>query len=177
MRKRYCIAVLPSLAMIVGFIYIMLSLQGCEPLRKKFTRHKKGEAQQQEYEPILDPIDYPAKVYDPQADYAYRHSLFRVWEKELSAGIQDRVSAKRLQYLVNNILVQLEEMSKLVTDDKKPALASATQNFQALLQTVSQPSQFYNLRDVGIDVEKAARPILNDYKPQLMEGKIVSVTP
>lgn len=177
MRKKCCTIVLPSLAMIVGFIFIMVSLQGCEPLRKKFTRHKKGEAQQQEYEPILDPIDYPAKVYDPQADYTYRYSLFRVWEKELTAGIQDRVSAKRLQYLVSNILVQLEEMSKLVTDDKKPALASATQNFQTLLQTVAQPTQFYNLRDVGIEVERAARPILNDYRPQLMEGKIISATP
>lgn len=177
MDKRYVRSVFISMSLVGGFIFFMTTLQGCEPLRKKFTRQKKGEAQEQEYEPILDPIDYPAKVYDPKADYAYRYSLFRVWEKEMVSGTDDRVSSKRLQYLLNNILTQLEEMSKLVVDEKKPGLAKAIKDFQSILATVSQPAQFYNLRDVALEVEQAAKNILNDYKPQLMENSIVPLAP
>lgn len=177
MHRRYLQSALMSASLVIGFVLLVTTLQGCEPLRKKFTRQKKGDMQEQEYEPVLDPIDYPEKIYDPKADYAYRFSLLRVWEKELMAGIDDRASGKRLQYFLNNIIVQLEEMNKLVTEDKKSALTKAIQDFQSVLQTVSQPAQFYNVRDVGLRVEQISNPIFNEYKPQLMESNIKSLTP
>jgi hypothetical protein len=154
------------------FIFLATILQGCEPLRKKFTRHKKGESDDQQYEPILDPIDYPDKVYDPKADYKYRFSLFHVWEKEFLAGVDDRTSAKRLKYFVENIIIQLQEMEKIVLEDKRMALQKAIQGFSGVLETLNQPSQFYNLRDLKIEVEQLAKPILLSYTPSDMEGSL-----
>ncbi|MCX5681092.1 MAG: hypothetical protein NT079_02250, partial [Candidatus Omnitrophica bacterium] len=109
------------LGLAVCLVFIVTIFQGCEPLRKKFTRQKKEEQAQQE-EPILDPIDYPEKAYDAKADYKYRFSLFHVWEKEFIGGVDDTASGRRLKYFNDNILVQLQEMEKLVSDEKKAGL-------------------------------------------------------
>jgi hypothetical protein len=153
-------------------IFFVTTLQGCEPLRKKFTRHKKGEEMEQVYEPILDPIDYPEKVYDPKADYRYRFSLFHVWEKELVAGLDDQTSVRRLKYFVENILSQLQEMDKLVLEDQKPALQKAMKGFIGISETLDKPSQFYNTRDLRIEVERLAKPILLNYTPAIVEASI-----
>jgi hypothetical protein len=163
---------LSKVSLFVCFVFFVTVLQGCEPLRKKFTRHKKGEETEQEYEPILDPIDYPEKVYDLKADYQYRFSLFHVWEKELIAGLDDQANTKRLKYFTENIIIQLQEMDKLVADDKKIALQKATQGFHGILETLNKPAQFYNLRDLRIETEKYAKPILRDYMPSAMEGSL-----
>jgi len=157
---------------VLCFIFLATTLQGCEPLRKKFTRNKKGEETEQQYEPILDPIDYPDKVYDPKADYKYRFSLFHVWEKEFLAGVDDQVSGKRLKSFIESIIIQLEEMDKIVVEDKRPALQKAIKGFQGISETLDQPSQFYNLRDLRNQVENYAKPILLNYTPQDMEGSI-----
>ena len=153
-------------------MFLFVSLQGCEPLRKKFTRYKKGENEVQQYEPILDPVDYPEKAYDPRADYAYRFSLVRVWQKELVAGLEDQTSAKRLIYFTQNIIAQLQEMDKLVSDDKRTDLQKAIQGFSGILETLDEPEQFYNLRDLKIEVEQLAKPILLNYTPAMIEANL-----
>ncbi len=173
MRKEKSIQSLWSVACpVLCFVFLAATLQGCEPLRKKFTRHKKGEEVQKEYEPILDPIDYPDKVYDPQADYRYRFSLFQVWETELLAGMNDQASAKRLQSFLQNILIQLQEMDKLVVEEKRSGLQKAMQGYQRMIETLKQPSQFYNLRDLRIEAERLAKPILLGFKPSVMKESI-----
>jgi len=157
---------------IVCLIFLVTLVQGCEPLAKKFKRNKKGEEDQAQYEPILDPIDYPAKVYDPKADYKYRFSLFHVWEKELVAGLDDRTSVKRLKYFNENIIIQLQEMEKLLSDDKKAGLQKAIQGFNGITDALNQPSQFYNLQDLKRNAENYAKPILLQYTPSSVEENV-----
>ena len=159
------------LGLAVCFVFVATILQGCEPLRKKFTRQKKEEQEQQE-EPILDPIDYPEKAYDAKADYDYRFSLFHVWEKEFISGVDDLVAAKRLKFFIESIIVQLEEMDKIVVDDKRAGLQKGIQGFREISKTLDMPVELFNTRDLKRQAENLAKPIFLNYTPTKMANSI-----
>ncbi len=164
-------AIFSFVGLVVGLMFVATIFQGCEPLRKKFTRQKKEEEAQAE-EPILDPIDYPAKVYDPKADYKYRFSLFHIYQKEFSSAVDDLENKKRLKYFSDSALIQLEEMQRLVTDDKKNGLEKAIKGFKEVSKTLDLPEQLFNTRDLKRQVENFAKPILADYTPRKMTDNI-----
>lgn len=167
MNKR----IMSFLGFVTCFLFIISTLQGCEPLRKKFTRQKKEEEAQEE-QPILDPIDYPAKVYDPKADYKYRFSLFHVYQKEFCAAVDDLQNEKRLKYFADSALVQLEEMERLVVDDKKNGFEQAIKSLKKVSSTLEMSSQLYNIRDLKRSVENLSKPILKEYTPIKMTDSI-----
>src|SRR5437899_1682173 len=97
-------------------LVFLISSLGCEPLRKKFVRQKKKE-QKEEFEPVLDPIDYPAAVHSPTQDYKHAYGLWKVWNKELLQEIETNDNEKRQVYLLNESIEQLEAMEKLVQEN------------------------------------------------------------
>lgn len=164
------------LGIVVCLMFVATIFQGCEPLRKKFTRQKKEEAEMEE-EPVLDPIDYPAKAYDPKADYKYRFSLFHVWEKEFVSGVDDLVSEKRLKYFAENVIIQLVEMDKLVTEEKRADIQKCLKGYKEISKTLDLPSELFNTRDLKRQAENLAKPILLNYTFRKMENNIKTEKP
>ncbi|MDD3374660.1 MAG: hypothetical protein PHY73_02925 [Candidatus Omnitrophica bacterium] len=147
-------------------------VSGCEPLRKKFTRTKKTSVESSEFEPILSPIEYPERVYDPVADYKYRLSLFRVWQKEFISGIQDNTHTKRLQYLMNSILTQVEEMQKLLVGNKAVELGKEIKVLKECQDGLNKPEAFQDLQAMERKMKTVSKSIIANFSFKSVEGDI-----
>jgi len=123
-----------SMSLIVLVIISCVS-SGCEPLRKKFVRQKKKEDTKREFIPVLDPIDYPARLHSTDEKYRHHYSLWQVWSKDLLGSLDSEGdSPKRQKYLLDQMSVQAQEMMNYVTGEKK-------QIWESLL------TELINLRD------------------------------
>ena len=159
------------MVLLLVFVFSILA-SGCEPLRKKFTRKKKTNVESQEFEPILDPIEYPEKIEDPDADYRYRFSLFRVWQKEFVSGIEDKAHNKRLQYLMNSLIAQLEEMQNLLAGEKSTKLQKKIQVFKKFQAELNQPEAFQDLQSMKRKVRTTSNLIISDFSFSSVEKDI-----
>ena len=157
--------------LLLVFAFSILA-SGCEPLRKKFTRKKKTNVENQEFEPILDPMEYPEKVVDFAADYRYRFSLFRVWQKEFVSGIEDKAHGKRLQYLMNSLIAQIEEMQKLLVGNKAVALGKEIKVFKGFQAELNQPEAFQNLQSMKRKVKTVSNFIISNFSFSSVESDI-----
>src|SRR5262245_48984541 len=90
---------------------LSVSLSGCEPLRKKFTRKKKAD-KKEKFIPVLEPVDYPPSRVSSLEQYKYHFSLWQVWNKEMGQLADDPNTDKRLDYLYEQIIQELEEMKR-----------------------------------------------------------------
>ena len=78
---------------IIIFLFLSTVLMtGCEPLRKKFTRKRKKD-QESEIMPVLDPIDYPARMDSPER--RYRHFYSRIFSHYFRTQSQNRQAHSR----------------------------------------------------------------------------------
>ena len=117
---------------------------GCEPLRKKFVRKKKKD-QKKELIPLLDPIDYPEKEDDPAVCYQHHYALWKVWAKDLIAVLQSRgYSDKRIRYLLGQLLVNMEEMEKLLKSPKKEGMIKYIKKLKNVVEEFETPAALRN---------------------------------
>ena len=120
-------------ALIACFLMMSLVLSGCEPLRKKFIRKKKKEREETtESIPILEPMEYPAKVDTPQDMYKYHYSLWQVWHKELINDILDNASQKHALFSLSQVILHLEEIKKLLSEEKQDVLSKDIKSLEIM---------------------------------------------
>ena len=101
-KKYHFIRIIPFAFLILLFLFGTLTSSGCTPLRKKFTRKKKEDKEQnQKFIPVLEPVDYPEKIYSSLDRYKHHYSLWKVWEKDLIQTIEEDGSDKRQKYLLS----------------------------------------------------------------------------
>ncbi|MCK5178742.1 MAG: hypothetical protein KAR32_04370, partial [Candidatus Omnitrophica bacterium] len=124
-HKRHAIKrIFPGLAYICCLCVVALTLSSCTPLRRKFTRKKKKDRlESQRFIPVLEPIDYPQKIYSSLERYKHHYSLWRVWDRDLLYVIESDGSDKRQKYLLGQAIEKLERMKDLLVDEKKSELA------------------------------------------------------
>ncbi len=112
----------------VGFLATVI---GCESLHKKFTREKK-KTEESQFIPVLEPVDYPLKSVDPQEKYRYHYSMWSVWQRDLLKSIDEKGSIKQLKYLTSQMILQLEEMGKLLDDKSSVQLMPLIDQFKGV---------------------------------------------
>ncbi|MBF0483241.1 MAG: hypothetical protein HQL25_00900 [Candidatus Omnitrophica bacterium] len=149
-----------------------LTAAGCETLRKKFVRNKK-EAAESTVEPILDPIDYPAKQYDPIEKYKYHYSMFQVWSKEISQNFTSSMNVYRQKYLCSQVIEQLQLMSEMLNAGKKEKLVGAISMLEKNSAKLDNPIAMANLNSVATDFERNFKIVRVDFKPKMVEKEIV----
>jgi len=113
-------------------LVIALSLTGCEPLRKKFTRKKKAKQEDSEVLPVLEPVDYPKPVFSPEKTYQRHFSLVKVWYSDLLSELQENESQKRQLFLLDKITAQLNELKILVTEEKQSLFTELISEYENL---------------------------------------------
>lgn len=149
---------------VLGCLLIMtLTLDGCAPLRKKFTRKKKKDRKEPQEVPILEPIDYPEKVYSPLNTYKHHYSLWQVWHKELISDLSIGASSKkRLRHHLNQAIVNLEEIKGLLVEEKQALLIASLKHLyrfrndlEAALPSMSLSSWEIKLRSIERKIRSA----------------------
>ena len=149
----------------VCILILSVSLGGCEPLRKKFTRKKK-EAKKEEFIPILEPIDYPPSRVSALDQYKYHYSLWQVWDKDLLQLIGEPTMEKRKNYLFTEVMQQLEEMKRWVPQEYLPKIEEAHQIYDGVRKELEKPEVMRNQSILQSRLRKAESFMMNELKPE-----------
>ena len=150
--------------MVAGVVIVSLVVSGCESLRKKFTRQKKKDSEQSDqFIPVLEPEQYPEKVYSPANDYKYHFSLWQVWQKELSTAVFERESNKRQLYMLNQAIVQVDALKKLVGAEKQSGLEEVLKGLRTLHGTIENPAPMHDNFMILNQLKSLDRKMRNNY--------------
>jgi len=161
---------LGSTCFICFFLVAALSVDGCEPLRKKFTRKKKKENVENEAVPILEPIDYPAKVYSPSETYQHHYSLRQVWHNELLNLILEKGYDKRKLYLIDQVILNTQAMQNLLVEEGQASLAGSLEELRKVKADLEDPVPTRNLSALKRELILIDKDIREDYKFSAIEG-------
>jgi len=153
---------------LVWVCLLSLSLSGCTPLKKKFTRKKKKN-QVEEFIPVLDPVDYPAPVQSAKERYAYHYSLWRIWNRDLLQTFDKKSNDKNQKYLLGQVKVQMEEMRKWITSEKQKELNLLMEDINSIAETFNKPASLRNKFSLKKQLERNAKAMRNKFKPSLIE--------
>ncbi len=148
--------------LLVLSVFVFCSV-GCEPLRKKFTRKKK-EKKEVESIPVLEPVEYPAKVTTPAETYKYHYSLWVVWNKELSNIMLDRDNTKRKVYLLDQAMLNLQALKVLVTDEKQQRLNEDLKVLQEIHDDLTAALSKRTLNRLTLDLTNVERRIRQEFR-------------
>lgn len=154
----------------VCLLVAAVSLSGCEPLRKKFTRKKK-EDKKEELNPILDPIDYPPSRISADEKYRYYYSLWQVWNKDLLQMIGEPTMDKRKNYLLGQITQQLEEMKHWIPEAHAPKIGEALSAYDKLAKEMEKPEMMRSITTMEMRLRRAESFIKNELKPDVVFPK------
>lgn len=145
---------------------LVFAAAGCAPLRKKFIRKKKRDAQQnQSFIPVLEPLDYPQKVYSPEERYRHHYSLWKVWDSDLLQAMGRGDSDKRQKYLLGRTIEQLEEMRTWLTGEKGEELAALVDDLRAVQRDYEKPASVRNEFSIRRKIERHAKKIRTGFAP------------
>ena len=148
-------------------VVISFMFNGCAPLKKKFIRQKKKD-KAEAFIPVLDPVDYPAPVYSAKKKYAYHYSLWRVWSRDLLQAFGRDSNKKNQKYLLGQIKIQMEEMKKLISVDKKKELDVLVGEIDVIEGVLNKPVSSYNNRSIKKKLQVYDKKMRNAFKPALI---------
>ncbi len=154
----------PFFLVLIFFVIVTMTFSSCEPLRKKFTRQKKKSAEESEIIPILDPIEYPAKVYSNDEIYRQHYSLWQVWQKDLVSSIVEEESGKKQKYNLNQSIIQLEEIQKLVSDAKAQELTKFIDRLKLVQVKLDDPFPMRNMSSIRLEIESIGKDIREEFR-------------
>jgi len=142
---------------------------GCEPLRKKFIRKKKKDRENKEFVPVLEPVDYPAKIVTSEGIYSHHLNLWKVWYKDIVTAFEEKASDKRKKYLFSQMVLQLEEMYKVVSDVKRVELSKHLKKMNEFKDQMDMPSQVRNDSTIIMRVGRIDKEIRNNFNLKDMQ--------
>jgi hypothetical protein len=160
-------------SLVVLLVLTVAVSAGCEPLRKKFTRQKKEGAEGVEMMPILDPIDYPEPVKNTANLYRQHYSLWQVWLRDFSTAMQEGYADKKIIYDLNQMIIQLQEMQKLVEGDKQVLLKGYEGRLEKIKGRFADPSGMRNNAQLQQNVESVGKEMRQNFRFQAIEANLV----
>ncbi|MBF0385710.1 MAG: hypothetical protein HQL27_07535 [Candidatus Omnitrophica bacterium] len=146
--------------------FLCLTIQGCEPLRKKFVRQKKKD-QGSEVVPVLEPITYPPRTESSKEMYAYHYSLWKVWYKELLVAIEESENSKRELSFLEQLQKQLEGMKRNLSDDKEGLIKEIEDNLNDAKDELNKTKTLRNIYLTKRMLDRADKNIRRNFNPKL----------
>ena len=137
---------------------------GCTPLRKKFIRQKKKDQETSEIVPILEPIDYPDVIHTAVEDYKQRYALSHVWHREFLNALEEDSNLKQELYSLDQLIVQLQQMQKLLVPEKSSKLSTLITQFETLKEDLAVPRFFNNTTNVKLKAELLEKQFRENYR-------------
>jgi len=148
----------------------IISLGGCAPLRKKFTRQKKKGDEFNKIQPVLEPIDYSKEGLLAKDRYSYHFSLWRALSGEMIKSIEMDSSDKRQKHLLDLLVEQLGGMRKWLNDQAQLRLDEVIKDVEKVENEFKKPRALRNSSSITLRLEKTERKIKKDFSPTEMEA-------
>lgn len=156
----------PAVLFICCLCILTLTANGCAPLRKKFIRKKKQDAEQaRQFIPVLEPEDYPEQYHSPEEQYRHHYSLWKVWHKDLLQAVESNGSDKRQLYLLNQTIEQLEEMGQWLAAGKQAEFMAIVEETRVMREDYNKPALMRNKNVMKDKIELNAKKIRKNFVP------------
>ena len=162
-KLRRCDFKVGGVVLMVGLLAVSLILEGCEPLRKKFTRKKK-DVKEVESIPLLEPMEYPAKVYSTAETYKQHYALWNVWQKELSTIMLDRDNGKRKVYLLDHVILNLQALKSLVVHAKQWSIDKNLKALKEIRNDLTAAMSTRSMSTLKLSLSQIEKAIRNEFK-------------
>lgn len=149
--------------LLVGLMCLSLTLSSCANIRQKFTRKKNKDKETNVEVPILEPMEYPDKVYTVTELYPRAFSIWGAWSKEISSSLQEKANNKRMLYLIDKSLEQLEQMRKFIKEEKREALTKAIHKLEKMRGAFASHVLLQDMSSLRNDYSSIERVIRKNY--------------
>ncbi len=104
----------------VLLLAVLMTLTGCEGLRRKFTRKKSRRKTQETM--IVAPRDYSEHPFPNDVMYRQYFTYWKAWNQEWVASLHDHDSRKKIISCGEQTLANLEKMATYLVEEKKGEL-------------------------------------------------------
>jgi hypothetical protein len=146
-------------------LMVCLTCSSCETLKKKFTRKKKADqAQSAEFQPVLEPQDYPAPDKNPKEIYKQHYALVKSWYRDLWAGISERSSDGSVKYSIKQLIDHIDQMKPLLSPEKAKGLVRLEDLLTFYKTSLEQPRHVRNYSRIQSDLRAFDRMLRHDYR-------------
>lgn len=170
---NFCLNRLMFVSIAIMLIACM-SLSSCQSLRKKFTRQKKaGAIQSQDFQPVLEPQDYPAPENNPSQAYSQHYSLIKIWYKDLWTGIDERNNDSRVKYSIKQILDHIEEMKGLLKPEKSVEFSKLEDLLKYYQTALDQVREQRNYSRIQSDLRAFDRMLRKQFREDAVKKDFV----
>lgn len=167
------------LVMCVMVLALCLTSSSCETLRKKFTRQKKkGQSENSDFIPVLEPQEYPAPQYNAEGVYQDHYALIKVWFKDLMSGVNEREdSDNKVRYALKQINEHLDAMLKLLDPSKHVKIEKARALLQSYSKALEQHRAARNRSGLQSDLRQFDRVLRRDLRVEVIKKDLIKIEP
>ncbi len=159
---------------IAGLLVLSLSLSSCDTLRQKFTRKKKkGEAEDQNFVPVLMPEEYPAPTLNPEHNYKEHYDLIKAWYHDLWTAIDDKNTARYTHYIISQVTNHITQMEKLVDAPTQANLVKLAGYLDYYNSSLGDPWQVRNVSRIQSDLRGFDRFLRDHLRADRIQGHFV----
>ncbi|MBF0491120.1 MAG: hypothetical protein HQL15_11025 [Candidatus Omnitrophica bacterium] len=163
------------LVTVSSLLIICIGLSACETLKKKFTRRKKQDASQSpDFQPVLEPQDYPAPEHNPIENYKLHYSLIKAWYKDLWTGVDEKNMDSMVSYSIKQIWDHIEQMKPLLKTEKAQELPQLADLLKFYQDSLSQPRQARNYSRIRSDLRAFDRMLRGKFRDDRLKGEFVT---
>ncbi len=160
---------------VATMLIFTISLSSCEPLRKKFTRKKKQDQNQSiDFQPVLEPQDYPAPDKDPKQIYMQHYALIKVWYKDLWSGISERSSDGAVNYSLKQIFGHIDQVKLLLKADKAQELNQLVELLKFYRDSLDQPRPVRNYSRIQSDLRAFDRMLRGKFRYDVIKDNLIT---
>ncbi len=154
-------------------VFCVTALTGCASLRKKFTRTKKGPSKDEEFIPVLQPVEYEKVVESPAQGYRNHYAMVKVYFKDLWDILgRPEGGEKREKYIINEIVSHVEGMTALLTGTAKDAAQALRARLGQVVQAYDKPAGLRRYDVITGDIRGIEREIYRKFKPDAVAGAL-----
>lgn len=153
---------------------VVLSCSSCETLKKKFTRKKKaGQNPASEFQPVLEPMEYPAPDKNTKEIYKQHYALIKTWYKDLWSGINERTSDAMVKYSMKQIEEHIEKMRVLLSPKKSADLDGLKAHLVFYKTSLDQQRVSRNYSRIQSDLRAFDRMLRAKFRIDAVTGDLV----
>ena len=164
-----------SIFVIAGLLVLSLSLSSCDSLRQKFTRKKKkGEIEDQNFIPVLEPEEYPAPGLNPVQNYKENYDMIKAWYTDLWTAIDDKSTARYIHYIISQVTNHITQMEKLVDAPTQADLVKLSGYLDYYSASLGESWQVRNVSRIRSDLLGFHRFLLGHLRADRIKVHFVS---
>ena len=162
------------LVTIAFMLVVCLSTSSCESLRKKFTRHKKqDQTQSSDFQPVLEPQEYPAPENNPEFNYKQHYALIKVWYKDLWTGIDEKNTDTVVKNSLKQIFDHIDQMKSLLKPEKATGLNQLADLLKYYKASLDQARIQRNYSRIQSDLRAFDRMLRGQFRVDLIQKDFI----